>query len=76
MKHEPIEIEKLDKISELLKNSKEDDGTFFDSLYNLILFIELKKSEDDILNGRYYTLEEHHKRMEARYESYHHRISE
>lgn len=76
MKREPVEIERLDKISELLKNSKEDDGTFFDSLYNLILFIGLKKSEDDILNGRYYTLEEHRKRMEARYESYHHRLSE
>ena len=40
------EIISTEKISKLLRESKEDDGTFFDSLYNLGFFISLAKSED------------------------------
>lgn len=72
MKNEIIPIE---KISNLLRESKEDDGTFFDSLYNLVFFISLVKSADDINNGRVYTLEEVKKEMEAKYASDYDKIS-
>ena len=53
----------------LLKESKEDDGTFLDSLYNLGFFISLVKSADDINNGKVYTLEEVKKEMEEKFAS-------
>ena len=70
MKHEPIDIPKMDKISELLKKSKTDDGTFLDALYNLYVFIGLTKGTEDIRNGRYWTLEESKERMRKKYENY------
>lgn len=60
----------LEKISELLKRSKSDDGTFLDSLYNLYLFINVTKSVNDINNGNVMTLEESKERMIKKYESY------
>lgn len=69
------EIIPIEKISNLLRESKEDDGTFFDSLYNLVFFISLVKSADDINNGRVYTLEEVKKEMEAKYASDYDKIS-
>lgn len=59
----------IEKISELLKNAKTDDGTFYGSLYDLYVFIGLAKGVDDIKNGRTITLEELHQEMEALYES-------
>lgn len=59
----------MEKISELLKKAKTDDGTFYGSLYDLYVFIGLTKSVDDIKNGRTITLEELEKEMEALYES-------
>ena len=70
MKHEPIDIPKMDKISELLKKSKTDDGTFLDALYNLYVFIGMTKGIEDIRNGRYMTLEESKEMMRKKYESY------
>ncbi len=70
MKHEPIDIPKMDKISELLKKSKTDDGTFLDALYNLYVFIGMTKGIEDIRNGRYWTLEESKERMRKKYENY------
>lgn len=60
----------LQKISELLKQSKSDDGTFLDALYNLYLFIGITKSMDDIKNGNVMTVEESKERMMQKYESY------
>lgn len=60
---------RIEKISELLKNAKTDDGTFYGSLYDLYVFIGLAKGADDIKNGRTITLEELHQEMEALYES-------
>jgi len=59
----------LEKITELLKNAPTDDGTFYSSLYDLYVFIQLTKSVDNIKNGRTITLEELDKEMEALYES-------
>ena len=69
------EIISTEKISKLLRESKEDDGTFFDSLYNLGFFISLAKSADDINNGRVYTLEEVKKEMEAKFASDYNKLS-
>lgn len=60
----------LDKISELLKQSKSDDGTFLDALYNLYLFIGITKSMNDIKNGNVMTVQESKERMMQKYESY------
>lgn len=60
----------LDKISELLKQSKSDDGTFLDALYNLYLFIGVTKSMNDIKNGNVMTVQESKERMMQKYESY------
>lgn len=59
----------MDKISELLKNSPSDDGSFYSALYDLYLFISLAKGLDDVRNGKGMTLEEFHKEMEELYES-------
>lgn len=74
MKHESIEVEELEPISELLKKSKTDDGTFIDALYNLYFFIKLFESNDDLKNGRYVTLEEFEEEMEAIYENNYHQF--
>lgn len=59
----------MKKIIELLKESKKDDGTFLDSLYNLYFLIEIAKGLDDAKNNRGITLEQFDREMEARYES-------
>ena len=61
---------KLEKISELLKHSKSDDGTFLDAIYNLYLFIRITKSINDINRGDVMTVEESRERMMQKYESY------
>ena len=66
-KKEEISIE---KITELLKKSETDDGTFYGALYDLYLLIGIAKGIDDIKNGRGMTLEEFDKEREALYESY------
>ena len=59
----------MEKISELLKKSQTDDGTFYGAIYDLYLFIGIAKGMNDIKNGRGITLEELHKEMEELYES-------
>lgn len=44
------------------------DDSLYDFLYNMVLFIGLKKSEEDIKNGRVMTIEESKERMRAVYE--------
>ncbi len=44
------------------------DDSLYDFLYNMVLFIGLKKSEEDIKNGRVMTIEESKERMRAAYE--------
>lgn len=59
----------IEKITELLKKAPTDDGTFYSSLYDLYVFIELVKSANDIKNERTITLGELEQEMEALYES-------
>lgn len=60
----------IGKISELLKNTPTDDGTFYGCLYDLYVFISIAKGVSDINSGNGITLEEHEKEMEALYENY------
>ena len=59
----------MKKISEMLKESPTDDGTFYGSLYDLYVFIGLAKGVDDIKNGRTISLEKLEKEMEELHES-------
>lgn len=44
------------------------DDSLYDFLYDMVLFIGLKKSVEDIKNGRVMTIEESKERMKAAYE--------
>lgn len=44
------------------------DDSLYDFLYDMVLFIGLKKSEEDIKNGRVMTIKESKERMKATYE--------
>lgn len=59
----------IEKIIDILKKS-EDDGTFYDSLYNLYILIGITKGIDDVRNGREMTIEESRERMMLKYETY------
>lgn len=59
----------IEKIINLLKDS-EDDGTFYDSLYNLFLLIGIAKGIEDVRNGKEMTIEESRERMMQKYETY------
>lgn len=63
---ENIEIKKL---IELLKESPTDDGTFYSSLYDLYVLIEITKGVNNINHGNSISLEELDREMEALYES-------
>lgn len=68
------EIIKMEKIVNLLNNSK-DSETFFDLLYDLYLFIGIAKGVDDVRNGKGMTFEESRERMMQKYETYNTRYS-
>lgn len=70
-KEENIEIE---KISETLKKNKTDDGTFYGSLYDLYVLINIARSIDNINHGHFMTLEESKERMMRKYETYNRRF--
>ncbi len=58
----------IEKITELLKKSPTDDGTFYSAIYDLYVLIGIAKGIDDINNGRGTPLEEFEREMEAIYE--------
>lgn len=47
-----------------------EENTLYDIIYNMLFYAELQESEEDIKNGRVYTLEEVKAEMEAKYGSY------
>ena len=63
---ENIEIKKL---SELLKESPTDDGTFYSSLYDLYVLIVITKGVNNINHGNGISLEELDREMQTLYES-------
>lgn len=74
MKATEKETFSMKKIVNILKNS-DDDGTFYDSLYDLYFFIGIARGLDDARNGRGITLEESQERIKLKYENYNNRYS-
>lgn len=60
----------MDFMKKTLNQINTKENTLYDIIYNLIFFAKLQESEDDIKNGRVYTLDEVKAEMEAVYESY------
>ena len=60
----------MDFMKKTLNQVNTQDNTLYDFIYNLVFFAALQESEDDIKNGRVYTLEEVEAEMEAKYEGY------
>lgn len=58
----------MDFMKKTLNQISTQENTLYDIIYNLVFFAELQESEDDIKNGRVYTLEEVEAEMEAKYE--------
>lgn len=65
----PKENIEMKKIVDLLKE-KEDNGTFYDTLYDLYVLLGIAKGVDNIRNGQGISLEEFNKEMEELHESY------
>lgn len=55
-------------VQNALKTINLQDDSLYDFLYDMVLFIGLKKSEEDIKNGRVMTIEESKERMRVAYE--------
>lgn len=55
-------------VQKAFKTINLQDDSLYDFLYDMVLFIGLKKSEEDIRNGRVLTIEESKERMRATYE--------
>lgn len=60
----------MEFMNNALSKVKVEEDTLYDLIYNLVFFAKLRESEDDIRNGRVYTLDELKEEMEARYASY------
>ncbi|MBR1883917.1 MAG: hypothetical protein IJ809_03105 [Clostridia bacterium] len=65
----------MDFMKNTLNDMRVRENTLYDFVYNLFFYASLKESEDDIKNGRVYTLEELEEEMEGIYESYNNRKS-
>lgn len=55
-------------IQNAFKTINLQDDSLYDFLYDMVLFIGLKKSEEDIKNGKVMTIEESKERLRAKYE--------
>lgn len=60
----------MDFIKKTLNEVETKENTLYDFIYNLVFFMMLEESEEDIKNGRVCTLEELKQEMEAKYASY------
>ncbi len=57
----------MDFMKKTLSQVNTQENTLYDFIYNLVFFISLKKSEDDIKNGRVMTIEESKARLIQKY---------
>lgn len=57
----------MDFMKETLSQVNTQKNTLYDFIYNLVFFISLKESEDDIKNGRVMTIEESKARLMQKY---------
>ena len=60
----------MDFIKKTLNQVNLQENTLYDFIYNLVFFMSLKESEDDIKNGRVMTIEESKERMRKKYASF------
>lgn len=58
----------MDFMKKTLNQVNLQENTLYDFIYNLVFFISLKESEDDIKNGRVMTIEESKERLMQEYE--------
>ena len=58
----------MDFMKKTLSQVNTKENTLYDFIYNLVFFIYLKESEDDIKNGRVMTIEESKARLMQEYE--------
>ena len=58
----------MDFIKETLSQVNTQENTLYDYIYNLIFFISLEESEENIKNGKVMTIEEATERMIQEYE--------
>lgn len=61
----------MDFIKKTLNQVNLQENTLYDFIYNLVFFMSLKESEDDIKNGKVMTIEETKERLMHEYEHLH-----
>ena len=61
----------MDFIKKTLNQVNLQENTLYDFIYNLVFFMSLKGSEDDIKNGKVMTIEETKERLMQEYEHLH-----
>lgn len=59
----------MDFMKKTLNQVNTQDNTLYDFIYDLIFFMSLKESEEDIKNGRVITIEESKARLMQKYEN-------
>ena len=57
----------MEFMKKTLNQINTQENTLYDFIYNLVFFISLKESEDDIKNGRVMTIEESKARLMQKY---------
>lgn len=57
----------MDFMKKTLSQVNTQENTLYDFIYNLVFFISLKESEDDIKNSRVMTIEESKARLMQKY---------
>ena len=58
----------MDFLKKTLSQVNTQDNTLYDFIYDLVFFMSLKESEEDIKNDRVMTIEESKERMKVTYE--------
>ncbi len=57
----------MDFMKKTLNQVNTQENTLYDFIYNLVFFMSLKESEEDIKNGRVMTVEESKARLMQKY---------
>lgn len=57
----------MDFMKKTLNQVNTQENTLYDFIYNLVFFMSLKESEEDIKNGRVMTIEESKARLMQKY---------
>lgn len=60
----------MDYMKKTLNQVSTKENTLYDFIYNLVFFISLEESEEDIKNGRVMTIEESKERMRKKYANF------